>query len=82
MKTTLTAHGQINIPPEIQQADRLSVGDLFDLDRLTPGHYLLTKVKREGDSFTVATADDGLPVIQANGVITSRLVEEIEDQIA
>ena len=31
-----------------------------------------------GGKFAVAVADDGLPIIRANGVITSRLVSELE----
>jgi hypothetical protein len=50
------------------------------LERLTPGHYLLTKQPPPGTRFTVATGEDGLPVIRTeNGVITSRLVKELEE---
>jgi len=81
MKTKLTAGGEIGIPPEIRQHDRLEAGDEFDLDRLTSGHYLLTKLQRQPGGFSIATADDGLPVIRANGgPITSELVKEIESQ--
>lgn len=81
MKTTLNADGQIDIPQQIRDADRLAPGDSFELERLTPGHYLLAKQQAAGARFTVATGEDGLPVIRvANGVITSRLVTEIESQ--
>ena len=83
MKTTLNAEGQIGIPSEIRQADHLAPGDSFELERLTPGRYLLAKQSRSGGGprFTVATGDDGLPVIRAaGGVITSQLVKEIESQ--
>ena len=83
MKTTLSADGQIGIPPEIRQADHLAPGDSFEVERLTPGHYLLAKESRPVGTprFAVATADDGLPVIcPASGVITARLVKEIESQ--
>ena len=43
MKTTLNADGKIGIPDEIRQTDHLTAGDSFELERLTPGHYLLTK---------------------------------------
>lgn len=46
MKTTLSADGQIGIPTEIRQADHLSPGDSFELERLTPGRYLLAKQSR------------------------------------
>ena len=81
MKTTLNADGNIGIPDEIRQTDNLNAGDSFELERLTPGHYLLTKQPPPGALFTVSTGEDGLPVIRAeNGVITSRLVKDIESQ--
>ena len=81
MKTALTENGQIGIPPEIRRADHLEPGNLFSFDRLNPGHYLLTKLAAQPQRFTVATADDGLPVIRANGgVITAQMVEHIESQ--
>jgi len=81
MKTTLTAGGQIGIPDEIQRTDHLAAGDSFELERLTPGHYLLTKQQPLGAQFTVVTGDDGLPVIRTErSSITSQLVKEIESQ--
>ena len=81
MKTALTQNGQIGIPPEIRRADQLEPGNLFSFDRLTPGHYLLTKLATEPQHFTVVTADDGLPVIRTNGgVITAQMVQDIESQ--
>ena len=81
MKTTLNADGRIGIPDEIRQTDHLTAGDSFELQRLTPGHYLLTKEQLAGARFTVVTGEDGLPVIRGeNGIITSRLVKEIESQ--
>lgn len=81
MKTMLNSEGQIDIPKQIREADHLAAGDSFQLERLTPGHYLLAKEAASGVSFIVATGSDGLPVIRAaKGAITSRLVEEIESQ--
>ncbi len=81
MKTTLNADGQIAIPQQIQDADQLAPGDLFELERVAPGHYFLSKQASAGERFTIVTGDDGLPVIRTtNGVITSRLVKEIETQ--
>jgi hypothetical protein len=81
MKTTLTADGQIGIPPGICQTDHLVPGDSFELERLTPGRYLLAKQPLPVARFSVATGDDGLPVIRvANGIITSQLVQELESQ--
>ena len=79
MKTKLTHDGQIRIPAEIRATDHLGVGDLFDLERLLPGHYVLTKLGPERSRFSVLTAEDGLPVIQSDGgVITSQLVSDLE----
>ena len=82
MKTTLTTDGLIGIPPEIRQADHLAPGDSFELERLKPGHYLLAKQQAAGARFTVVEGDDGLPLIRVtDGVITARLVKEIESQM-
>ena len=81
MKTKLNADGKIGIPEEIRQTDHLTAGDLFDLERLTLGHCMLSKQPPSGVRFTVAPGEDGLPVIRTeNGVITSRLVKELESQ--
>ena len=78
VKTTLNADGNIGIPDEIRRTDHLSAGDSFDLQRLTSGHYLLTKQQPPA---VIATGEDSLPVIRTeNGVITSRQVKEIESQ--
>jgi bifunctional DNA-binding transcriptional regulator/antitoxin component of YhaV-PrlF toxin-antitoxin module len=81
MKTRLTAGGDIGIPPEFRRDDNLEAGDEFDLDRVASGHYLLTRLQRQPRRFSIATEEDGLPVIRANGgTITSDLVKEIESQ--
>ena len=81
MKATLNAGGQISIPQQIRDADHLAVGDSFEVERLASGHYVLTREGREPYSFTVLVGDDGLPIIRgANGVITSALVKELENQ--
>ena len=81
MKTTLNANGLIAIPQQIQDADHLAPGDLFELERVAPGHYFLAKQPPAGERFTIASGDDGLPVIRTtNGVISARLVKEIETQ--
>jgi len=83
MKTTLNADGKIAIPDEIRRTDQLIAGDCFELERLIPGHYLLSKKTQSRGGFVVASGDDGLPVIRAeNGVITSQLVKDIESQSA
>lgn len=82
MKTTLTGDGRIDIPSEIRQADHLAVGDAFNLERLTQGQYLLTRLPSPSLQFTVVTAADGLPLIRgAGGVITAQQVADLESQI-
>jgi len=81
MKTTLDSNGLIAIPQQIRDADHLVPGDSFELERLTPGYYLLTKKTGSSTHFSIVTADDGLPVIRGSGgVITAALVKEIESQ--
>ncbi len=83
MKTMLDEEGQIGIRQQMREMDHLAPGDSFDLERLTPGRYLLRRqpLPAESARFTVASADDGLPVIRvADGRIASRLVKEIESQ--
>ncbi len=81
MKAVLDANGLIAIPTEIQAADHLAAGDAFEVERVAPGRYLLAKQASTAKQFTIATGDDGLPLIRTtNGVITSRLVAEIEAQ--
>ena len=83
MKTTLDANGQIALPEQIQAVDHLAPGDSFELERVAPGRYLLAKHAPAGERFTVVEGNDGLPIIRTNdGVITSRLVREIESQTA
>jgi hypothetical protein len=82
MKIKLNADGLIGIPRQIRDADHLSTGDSFELERLMPGHYLLARQPAEETGFTIAAGADGLPVIRpTNGVICSRMVKEIESQI-
>ena len=81
MMTTLHADGRIGIPDEIRQADRLSAGDSFELERLTSGHYLLTRQPTPNPSCTVVLSEDGLPAIRvATGLITTSLVQSIESR--
>ena len=82
MKPTLNADGQIAIPQQIQDADHLAPGDSFEVERVAPGRYLVAKQAPGVDRFTITTGDDGVPVIRTtDGVITSRLVKEIETQM-
>lgn len=79
MKTVLSAKGEIGIPEQIRAADHLHTGDSFEVERLMPGHYVVTKEPLSQPRFTVLAGNDGLPVIRAdNGIITSQRVKELE----
>jgi bifunctional DNA-binding transcriptional regulator/antitoxin component of YhaV-PrlF toxin-antitoxin module len=79
MKTVLSASGEIGIPEPIRKTDHLRAGDSFDVERLMPGYYVVTKESPRELRFTVETSSDGLPVIRAeNGIITSQRVKELE----
>jgi bifunctional DNA-binding transcriptional regulator/antitoxin component of YhaV-PrlF toxin-antitoxin module len=81
VKTTLDDKGQIAIPEQIQVADHLAPGDSFELERVAPGQYLLAKQSTASKNFVIVDGDDGLPIVRTgDGIITSRLVKDIEAQ--
>ena len=43
MKTTVSSKGQIVLPAELRERDRILPGQHFDVERLEAGRYLLTK---------------------------------------
>ena len=43
MKTTVSSRGQIVLPAEIRQKDRIEAGQVFDVERLDPGDYRLVR---------------------------------------
>jgi AbrB family looped-hinge helix DNA binding protein len=43
MKTTVSSKGQIVIPVEFRQMDRIEPGQEFDVERLDPGDYRLVR---------------------------------------
>jgi AbrB family looped-hinge helix DNA binding protein len=43
MKTVLSSKGQIVLPAELRQQDRILPGQAFDIERLEAGQYLLKK---------------------------------------
>ena len=44
MKTTLSSKGQIVLPAELRELDRIAPGQQFEIERLQSGEYLLKKV--------------------------------------
>ena len=80
MKTVLSANGEIGIPEQIRKADQLHAGDSFEVERLMPGYYVVTKEPSSQSRFTVSAGTDGLPVIRTeNGIIPSQRVKELEN---
>lgn len=50
MKTSLSTKGQVVIPAEIREQDRLQPGQQFEVQRVQEGEYLLRKVDAPGQS--------------------------------
>jgi AbrB family looped-hinge helix DNA binding protein len=43
MKTTVSSKGQIVLPAELRQQDRIEAGQQFDVERLDRGEYRLVR---------------------------------------
>lgn len=43
VKTTISSKGQIVLPAELRQQDRIEAGQEFDVERLGRGEYRLTR---------------------------------------
>lgn len=43
VKTTISSRGQIVLPAEFRQIDRIEAGQEFDVERLDPGDYRLVR---------------------------------------
>jgi AbrB family looped-hinge helix DNA binding protein len=46
MKTTISSKGQIVLPAELRQQDRIEPGQEFEVRRIEEGEYLLKRAKR------------------------------------
>jgi len=44
VKTTISSKGQIVLPAEIRQQDRIEAGEEFAVERLEPGEYVLRRL--------------------------------------
>jgi bifunctional DNA-binding transcriptional regulator/antitoxin component of YhaV-PrlF toxin-antitoxin module len=44
MKTTVSSKGQIVLPTELRELDRIELGQQFDVQRLDRGDYRLTRL--------------------------------------
>ena len=43
MRTTVSSKGQIVLPAELRQADRIEAGQEFDIEPIAPGEYRLVR---------------------------------------
>ena len=43
MKTTISSKGQVVLPAELRQQDGVEAGQVFDIERLGAGEYLLQR---------------------------------------
>ncbi len=79
---TLSSKGQLSLPKEIRESDDLEASDVFRLERLAPGRYLLEKMRtpalpkarlvRSKDGFMVFRPPKGAPRI------TTEMVKRLE----
>ena len=51
MRTTISSKGQIVIPAELRQQDKIEPGQQFELERVESGQYLLKKVPPQRAGF-------------------------------
>lgn len=50
MTTKISSKGQIVLPAELRQQDRIRPGEQFDVERLAAGEYLLKKLSASGQT--------------------------------
>jgi AbrB family looped-hinge helix DNA binding protein len=43
VKTTVSSKGQIVLPAELRQLDRIEAGQEFDVERVAPGEYRIVR---------------------------------------
>jgi AbrB family looped-hinge helix DNA binding protein len=44
MKTRISSKGQIVLPAELRELDRIAIGEEFMIERLDPGEYRLVRI--------------------------------------
>lgn len=81
MKMTLHPNGAITLPSELIERDELTAGDAFEVERIAPGNYLLTKSANSKRDVAIVEEPSGLLALRAPaGVITAEMVKTIEGQ--
>ena len=79
---TLSSKGQFALPKGIRETDDLSQSDVFRLERLGPGKYLLEKlVTPLAPRARLVRDKDGLPLFRApkgSPRITAEIVKKLE----
>lgn len=48
MNTQLSSKGQIVLPVELREEDHLVPGQVFEIERISEGEYLLKKIREPG----------------------------------
>lgn len=81
---TLSSKGQLSLPKEVREKDELEASDVFRLERLAPGKYLLqklisptlpkAKLVRSKDGFMIFRPPRRAPRI------SSQLVKKLESE--
>ena len=81
---TLSSKGQLSLPKEIREADDLEPSDVFRLQRVAPGRYLLEKLAtRDLPKAKLVRSKDGFITFQApKGAprITMEMVKKLESE--
>lgn len=81
MKMTLNPNGAITLPSELIERDELTAGDAFEVERIAPGNYLLTKRADSKRDVAIVEEPSGLLALRApDGIITAEMVKNIESQ--
>ena len=57
MKTTVSTKGQIILPAEIRQRDRIEPGQEFDVERIDRGEYRLKRKERRNEGLVKLLLD-------------------------
>lgn len=68
MTTTLSSKGQIVLPAEFRREDAIAPGQIFEVERVDAGEYVLRRIQREPNTGLV----DWLLACPARGFLTGQ----------